>query len=255
MAVYIAYSDESGVADPSGEFIVGGYVAAEQEWPWVERAWQERVLDGPPKLPYFHMNEIRREDWRTQHKISFIEADRRTDEAVRVLYSMGAMSALASFIKRSDLSEVFHSKYKRKKQVPIGLDEPDYFCFLAYTCYVLAELHKRYPDADRVNFILSRKHKVTQRIIANHDDTKKQVAILMPELAPLLGGVFPAPMETKLPLQAADVLLWHLQRYYAKTYDRIDERRIWMLTKERDGYLHEWERSELEDMATKFGIS
>ena len=32
MAVYTAYSDESGVGDPSGTFIMGGYLAPEQDW-------------------------------------------------------------------------------------------------------------------------------------------------------------------------------------------------------------------------------
>jgi hypothetical protein len=254
MAVYIAYSDESAVADSGGEFLVGGYVAAEQDWPYVVRAWQERVLDGPPKLPYMHMSEIRRPEWRATHSISSSEADWRTDEAVRVIYAMGAMSALASYIKRSELAEVFHSKYERKKQIPTGLDEPDYFCFTAYTCYVLGELRRAYPDAERVDMVVSRKQTVSHHIVQNHGDFKKHVATLMPDLAPLLGEVRPAPMETTLPLQASDVLLWHLQRYFAKKYDRVDERRIWMLTKERDGHLHEWERFELEEMAQKLGV-
>jgi hypothetical protein len=47
MPVYTAYSDESGVADPTGEFLVCGYLGTEPAWDYVRRAWQERVLDGP----------------------------------------------------------------------------------------------------------------------------------------------------------------------------------------------------------------
>jgi hypothetical protein len=54
VAVYVAFSDEASVRNTEGEFFVAGYVASELEWPWVARAWQERVLDGPPRIPYLH---------------------------------------------------------------------------------------------------------------------------------------------------------------------------------------------------------
>jgi hypothetical protein len=257
VAVFVAYSDESGVADPGGEFLVSGYVADELEWPWVASAWQDRVLNGPPPLPYLHMREIRDEEWRNQHGISFNDSENRISEAVRVLYSMGAMSALASVIKRVDLQEVIHSKFKRKKQIPVGLDEPDYLCFLAYASFVLAEVHENYPLATRVNFIVSRKNNVTEHYKDFVETMKQYFEQHQPELSSLVGDLIPASMEDLLPLQAADVLCWHLQRYYAeKGYrDRTIENRGWYLLKERDGHLHTWERSELEEFAVNLGLS
>jgi hypothetical protein len=117
MAVFTAYSDESGVGDPSGEFLVCGYVADETVWPWLIAAWQERVLDGPPKIPYFHMREMPRPEWRQEHGITFNDAETRIHQAILVLYSTGSMSAIASVIKRKDMQEIFHSKFKRKAPV------------------------------------------------------------------------------------------------------------------------------------------
>jgi Protein of unknown function (DUF3800) len=256
VAVFVAYSDESGVADPAGEFLVSGYVANELEWPWIASAWQDRVLNGSPQLPYLHMREIRNEEWRNQHGISFNESENRISEAVRVLYSMGAMSAIASVIKREDLREVIHSKFKRKKNIPVGLDEPDYFCFLAYASFMLAEVYKRHPHAKKVNFIVSKKNKVTEHYQGFVETMKRYFGERQPELSALVGDLIPASMENVLPLQAADVLCWHLQRYYAdKGYrDRTMENRGWYLLKERDGHLHTWERSELEGVARGLGI-
>jgi hypothetical protein len=257
LAVFVAYSDESGVADPLGEFLVAGYVAEEREWPWVVTAWQDRVLNGPPLLPFLHMREIRDEEWRDKHGISFNDSENRISEAVRVLYSMGAMSAIASVIKRVDLQEVIHSKFKRKRDIPVGLDEPDYFCFLAYASFVLAEVYKRHPDVKKINFMVSKKNGVTEHYRDFADTMKRYFDQYQPELSALVGDLIPVSMEEFLPLQAADVLCWHLQRYYAEKgryRDRAIENRGWYLLKERDGYQHTWERSEIQDVAKGLGI-
>jgi hypothetical protein len=218
VAVYTAFSDESGVATPSGDFLVGGYIASESEWPWVASAWQERVLDGPPKLPYLHMTDIRSRRWREEHSISLNDAENRVSEAVRTMYSMGSITAMASVIKRGDLYELVHSLYPIKKSIPIGIDEPDYACYLAFISVVLIRVHAIYPDVDLVNFVVSRKSKqITKGLNAVREVTKEFLKRLKPELYPLLGDLIPASPELQLPLQSADLLCWHLQRYYGGT--------------------------------------
>lgn len=41
MAVFVAYSDESGVGDARGHFLVGGYVGPEQDWPYLAQAGEK----------------------------------------------------------------------------------------------------------------------------------------------------------------------------------------------------------------------
>jgi hypothetical protein len=125
VAVFVAFSDETEVAQADGEFFFGGYVAREDEWPWVSRAWQERVLDGPPSIPYLHMREIRNEDWRATHGISLHDAESRVSEAARIMQSFGNIAVVASSIRRSQLKETFQLRYKKAKHVPVGLDQPD----------------------------------------------------------------------------------------------------------------------------------
>jgi hypothetical protein len=175
MAVFVAYSDESGVGDPSGEFLVGGYVAREDEWPWIARAWQERVLDGPPKIPYLHMREIRDPEWRQQRRISVNDAEERVSEAVRVMRGSGSVYAITSTMKRSDLTEIFsHDDFKRsKKKTVIGLDEPDYLCFIGYAAFVLGQIYKKHPEVEKVNFVVSRKKGITERINQFHEGMRQ----------------------------------------------------------------------------------
>src|SRR5207247_2038198 len=126
MAVYVAYSDESEVAQPNGEFLFGGYIANETDWPCVSRAWQERVLDGPPPIPYLHLREIRNAAWRSQHGITLNDSEERISEAARIMNSFGNTAAMVSTIRRADLEGLFHRGYATRKNVPVGINEPDY---------------------------------------------------------------------------------------------------------------------------------
>jgi hypothetical protein len=58
-------------------------------------------------------------------------------------------------------------------------------------------------------------------------------------------------MELQLPLQAADLLCWHIQRYFAKTMDSVDHRRFDKLLYETNGYPDFWEREALEGLAKR----
>jgi len=64
------------------------------------------VLNGPPRIPYLHMKEIRREEWRAEHGISFNDAENRVAEAVRIIYSRGSLSVVASHMRRDHLAHV-----------------------------------------------------------------------------------------------------------------------------------------------------
>src|ERR1039457_5089165 len=124
MPVYTAYSDESGVADLAGEFLVCGYLGTEPVWDCVRRAWQERVLDGPPKILDVHMTYIRSSHCRAKVGMAFNDSESRVAAAVRVIYSTGALDAVASVIKRSMLHEVF-PKQTGPRRSKTGLDRSE----------------------------------------------------------------------------------------------------------------------------------
>jgi hypothetical protein len=249
LAVYWAYSDEAGVGDPRGEFLVAGYIAEESEWPHIINAWRGRVLDGPPVIPYLHVTEIRSTAWREKQSVSWLDAERRIDEAMRVLYSSGALFAVTSVMRRADLQELFHKRYAKRKHIPTHVAEPDYLCYLSYVAVVLNRAYNFYPDAEIVNFVVSEKQDVTQGLRQVFDATRLYLNEFEPAIAPLLGQMIPASMEKELPLQMADALCWHLQRYHSGKFNRTEESRMWMLLKERNGQEDKWSREGLEESA------
>src|ERR1700722_14236454 len=143
---------------------------------------------------------------------------------------------IISRIRQADLNEIFINRYKKRKHVPTGINEPDYFCFVAYAAYLAGHAHSQWPDIERIDFVVDRKKGVTHHIAKFKEDIRLG---LDPELGKLIGGLIPATMEDRLPLQCADVLLWHMQRYFASGEDQekmvpIDRLRLTELTREGD---------------------
>ncbi len=74
-----------------------------------------------------------------------------------------------------------------------------------------------------------------------------------PEVSELLGECVSADPEKEIPLQAADLICWHLQCKYRGGFSRADENRMWCLLNSRDVDLHEWTKEVLDDFAVPFG--
>jgi hypothetical protein len=121
---------------------------------------------------------------------------------------------------------------------------------------MLDQVHNKWPEAEKLDFVISRKKKVSHHIATFRGELQQFVK---PQLFGLVGELIPARMEDGIPLQSADVLLWHLQRYYANGQDQrrmnaSDAMRLAQLIQNGtlDGTIHTWERSELEQMADKW---
>jgi hypothetical protein len=99
-------------------------------------------------------------------------------------------------------------------------------------------------DIDRVDFVISEKQCVSKNMDKVLDTLKAQVR--EPATASLIGNIRIGRMEAEIPLQAADVMCWHIQRYFSGVFDRTLEDRMWYLLKERTGVMHYWKREELE---------
>jgi hypothetical protein len=246
LTVFKAFSDESDVGDRIGTFLIGGYVASEKDWPDFSAAWQERVLDGPPIIPYLHMREILGDDWRQTYGISYNDSEERISEAVRVIFSSGNISAIGSHLRKDDLKLTIQPSISANhSKTSFGKIAPDYPCYIAYVSFLLDHVRMRYPEAEKVNFVVSSKNSITEHISDFHAALKLQIA---PPLDTLMGDMIPGEMEKELPLQAADLLCWHMQRYFANKMNCVNESRLWYLG-ESSGICHQFTCKDLQEIA------
>jgi hypothetical protein len=217
VALFISASDEHSGNGGQGIFLFAGYVGPEEDWSrFFVPAWQERVLDGPPKIPYLHMTEIRGNEFRDKHGLSRLTADDRIDEAAAVIDTMGTLYPIAVEVDGGRIKDLFADVKVRRssaKQFEAKPFEPDYLCFLAYAHTVLDYVHKKHPEAEKVDFIVEQKGVITRYINEYHSRLDEALAAIgRSDLSPLVGQLIPGDKQC-IPCQAADVLCWHAARF------------------------------------------
>ena len=231
MAVFVCCADESIDQNPRGNFFYGGFSGPVNDWDGVfADAWNERILNGPPQIPYLHMTSIRSRDWREEHNISVFEAEARLDEASRVIGSMGSLIPVTFSIDERVFNQIVKPLPFLPAQGQKTTIEPDYICFVWFAFTQLKWIHGAYPDVERVDFWVEQNGKITKHINGFHKRLADNLlSINHPELAGLVGE-FHAVGKDRIPAQAADMLGWHTRNLMKGALDAVGQRRYWRMT-------------------------
>jgi len=257
MAVFVSGSDESAGKSRRDTFLFAGWLAPEEDWSrFFAPAWQERVLDGPPKIPYLHMTDIRSAKWREAHGISKLDADDRIDSAIHLLDTMSSLYPVGVRLDAGFLRDRFANlkvKTLRVSAKPAAF-EPDFTCFLFYAWVALNYLKLFHPDADKLDFVVERNGAVTKHIQDFHSTLAENLGALGDaSLANLVGDILSGGKD-RVPLQAADVLCWHTARaQHPETMDLGDQRRYSILA-HREGTYQEFTHEQISQMAKALGV-
>ena len=219
VSVYVAYSDESGTPDKDGIFLVGGYVADQQDWPAFAEAWQKKVLQSPPIIPYLHIAELRGKEFQQKHGLTEADALHKVRRAVNVIRESNFITGYFGEIERKDFS--FLRQYCADREVvwPDNLNDPDYLPFIAYAELTMRRVVSQHTGVRKIDFVVSRKRRVSHHCVRFTDEIR---ATLNPALPGIVGDLLPASMEEHEALQAADLLCWHIQRVSAKSATEVD---------------------------------
>lgn len=248
MAVFLAASDETAGADHRSLFFYCGLLAPVDHWGNIfSELWDIRVLAGPPRIPYLHMTEIRRRTWRDEYGLTPTEAERRVEEAFRVIDAIPSLTPISSSLNSGHL---FDSVGERKLRIASGANkklEPDYLAFVAYAFVVLSFCRAYRPEAEKVDFLVEKKGEITDHLREFYNEMPATLENLgEPHLINLLGDLIPAGKE-RVPLQAADVLCWHKRRAHDNNLDAIGAKRYETIAR-RDGFHFEWDASQIANL-------
>jgi hypothetical protein len=248
MSVYVAYSDETGTPNSNGAFVVGGYVAAENDWPEFSKNWANDVLHSLPPIPYLHMVELRGKKFRQEHKLTWEDALKKTSVAVETIKVHNFIRRYFGTINRGKLQEIQAQIEQSGFKYRPHHSDPDYMCFLSFAWVLIQDLASNQPDVSRINFMVSKKKHVTHYYAKFRDELRNFFLDYSPQLAPLVGDLLPVSMCDHMPLQAADCFLWHVQRAYSKNLESEDDKNLKLL-ESTGGLGKEWTADELEVFA------
>ena len=262
MAVFLSASDETLGASHRSPFRRCGFFAPVDDWERLSEAWEIKVLAGPPRIPFLHMVDIRRPEWRAKFGLSQSDADSRVDAAFELIAATPSLTPVGMGLNSGHVYDTF----TKKVGISSGAGKkfvPDYVAFPGYVYAVLQFCHLQRPDAERVDFYIEKNGEITDHLREFYDGLPTSFNYIgQPQLIPLLGDLIPAGKD-RVPLQAADVLCWHTRRYsegnldakglkrYAEIASRIGPQ--WNLP---DGYLDElWKGINEEEFDAEPGIS
>jgi len=225
VSVYVSYSDETGSADGKGHFLVAGYGASEKEWPEFAQQWSEQIIQSTPRIPYLHMVEIRSRAWREKIGITKDEADEKVRRAVKLILSTAFLEPYIGTLNEVDYAALKKFFLKKGYSIPRHQGVADIPCFFTYAFSLIHNVAVNKPNVRRINFVISNKQNVEKYI--QRDVREAMIAYFentSPHLATLFGDVIPLSMVDHMPLQAADVLCWHLQRKILSVYTNEEEK-------------------------------
>jgi hypothetical protein len=233
MTTFVAAADETEAGNQLGLFMYGGFVAPVHFWEdWFVPAWEERVLNTRPNIPYMHISEVRTSRWQRQQGISKSRVEAGINEAARVIASSGALHHVRNEMDGGHFRSVFRETrvIRRSKQPGLYQFQPDYIGFLGFAYGALDFVWREYPGAERVDFVIERKSGITQHVTEFHASLGESLAQKgETHLVPLIGELIPGGKET-VSLQAADFVMWHQRRFMCGECDASDIRRLtWML--------------------------
>lgn len=259
MAVFVCGADESADQNPRKFFFYGGYAGPIDMWDGdFARAWNERVLNGPPQIPYFHMTSMLSPAWLKKYGLTEIDASRRIDEATRVIQSTGSLIPVNIFLNEEDYNSIVRRPYRRVGRFKPRSLEPDYLCFLFYALTQLDWIHNANPDVEKVEFYVEQNGKITDHMRDFYEDMPEAlVTIRRAHLVPLLGGLLPVPKD-RIPAQAADILGWHARNSHRETLDRTGWARYRRLTMSpgtahgRYGFRFHFDKDIMRRLADRF---
>lgn len=199
-------------------FLVSGYVAEEPHWKTFSRRWAEEVLNPYPSIPYLHMVDIVRPEWRERNGIYKEQAFQKIDSAVELLVSDRDIEGFIGYQSEEYWKRVVRNWNSSGISIKNHEVFPDYNCHTAYIFSVLNEIRSRDASVENVTFYVERKKYVSHYLQNSIQDSIKQfLEKENPELAKIMGEIIPLDPDIHLPLQAADVICWFSRRAFDGT--------------------------------------
>lgn len=195
-----AYFDESGSEQEDKLIVLAGYVHRAETWAEFSDDWRA-ILDEKPSIAYFHMVEA--ESLRDEFKDwDPIARDLKVDALAEVISKHQPWS-IECRLSRNDYNQIV------RPVAPYDLRSPYFPCFYGVIIN-LARLHYSMGLTLPTDFVFDDQGNIGAEAVLWYEFIK---SIQEPKLQELLGSA-PVFRDDKkvLPLQAADMLAWHIRR-------------------------------------------
>jgi hypothetical protein len=234
----ISRSGNSGVA------VLGGVMLPSEWWSRISTDWQY-VLDTPPVIPYYKASEV----WSNKPGDPFTNL--HPEERIAKVCALG--STLCNFSPAGFSCRMEWATFEQfKKQHSLAKPGNDPYFYLFYNAIRFLFLYaQRHGNFGTVEFWFDNQNKIGKNVLAWYSTFKSTCP---PNMQTWLTGEPKFGDEKKvLPLQAADMYVWHNRREVLNSLGRSSDLSLWNLLSRYANTL-EMGYQELQSMASDLGI-
>ena len=216
LVVLKVYFDESGTGQPP-VFVMGGLLSTAERWASFSDQWQE-VLDIPPRLEYFKMEEAMNLSGQFHHW-----SEERRDHRVKLLDEVLVNNATAAFSyshSHEEFDRVFKTAKYRKWSYPMNS---------AYYHGVLSLISRIFEIRDLlgsepIQFIFDDGIKEKAEIMDVWDEVKKNTEWY--RKFNVMGHPYFLNDKTVLPLQAADLVSFLIRHRWISARTTMQQKKL-----------------------------
>jgi hypothetical protein len=141
------------------------------------------------------------------------------------------------------------------KQPGVYRLDPDYPAYLGFAYAALEGAARLHSDVEKVDFVIEKKTGVSHRLQEFHDGLPDILrADGRGDLAALVGELIPGSKE-RVPLQAADFLVWHRRRDKTGEATADDRLRIHRMIHGRHGVTNRLDNDDISEMGTRAAVN
>jgi hypothetical protein len=196
-----AYIDDSGNGNPP-VYILAGFVARAEKWTEFTEEWR-LALAKPPGLTYFKMKEaaaLRGQFYGWSRE----DRDQRLGEMISLI-RRHVISGVSTGVYHADYNSIIKEKIAKQTDSPY---------FIMYHGMIAATLRflEKNKIAEKIDFIFDEQFGQSDQVQTTYS---AMVEFAPPRVKHLLGSrpIHRSELEC-LPLQAADLLAWHIRRWF-----------------------------------------
>lgn len=195
-----AFVDDSVSQVDGRNLVLAGYVHAAEKWLHFSDDWK-RTLDSKPRIDYFRMVEAQNLNGQFRNWVA-CDRDAKVESLGKVIYDHNPWSFECS-VSQEAFDRIV------KPVAPYDLKNPYMVCFYG-AIVTLARYHEEYGVTTPVDFTFDEQGPLGPFVVFWYEWIKEWQD---PKISALL-GITPVFQDDKkvLPLQAADLLAWHLRR-------------------------------------------
>jgi hypothetical protein len=204
-----AYIDDSGNDGRSPVFILAGYVSFAEKWKAFNEDWGKLLTpeNGYP-INALKMTDVFRN--RKRNSRYFGWEDNERDERLKAFTTTIKHHALHGIVSVVPIES--YSRLLKGRFTTLPLDRPYFLSFFGIMAQ-LFNLNRHLKLDEKIQFIFDTQD--SENISILKAEYERFISVAPPVIQPMSAG-YPTfeRDEDALPLQAADMLAWHVRRYY-----------------------------------------